>query len=188
MLACYLSTKPDIRLRLFEELKTVMPSDDTVPQLQQLERLPYLTAVIHETLRLGHPLSHRLLRSYPDRVLRYGGMEIPPGTSVGMTAVLIHTNPDIFPRPEEFLPERWLGDDKQKLKHYLVPFSRGTRGCIGINLAYAELYLSVALIYRRYKLELQDTIEERDWRITRDLFHGAPAVGARPLLVKVLAA
>jgi cytochrome P450 len=65
-----------------------------------------------------------------------------------MTCALIHLNPHIFPSPYSFQPERWL--ENPRLDRYLVSFSKGARQCLGINLAYAELYLCVAGVWRRY--------------------------------------
>lgn len=102
--------------------------------LQQLEKLPYLTAVIKESLRLSNGVSTRLARVAPDRSIYFRDWEIPKGTPVGMTSTLIHQNPDIYPQPLEFIPERWLDPIKgQRMEMYLVPFSRGSRQCAGIK-------------------------------------------------------
>ena len=102
--------------------------------LQQLERLPYLTAVIKESLRLSNGVSTRLARVAPDRSIYFRDWEIPKGTPVGMTSTLIHQNADIFPEPLEFIPERWLDPVMaQHMEKYLVPFSRGSRQCAGIK-------------------------------------------------------
>jgi cytochrome P450 len=65
-----------------------------------------------------------------------------------MTSYLIHHNERIFPDSHAFQPQRWL--DNPRLDRYLISFSKGTRQCAGINLAYAELYLALATIFRRY--------------------------------------
>ena len=60
-------------------------------------------------------------------------------TIVGMSHLIIHTNPDIFPEPERFKPERWLESDSEKsesLDAYLVAFSRGPRSCLGIKYVF----------------------------------------------------
>lgn len=62
--------------------------------------------------------------------------EIPTGTPVGMTAVLVHLNADLFPEPRAFRPERWLDADgkrDRRLEKYILSFSRGSRQCIGIK-------------------------------------------------------
>ena len=68
-------------------------------------------------------MSTRLQRIAPDEALHYKGWAIPPGTSTGMTAVLVHTNPEIFPDPHTFNPERWV--ENPRLDKYLLSFSKG---------------------------------------------------------------
>ncbi|KAL6718626.1 hypothetical protein ACLMJK_002860 [Lecanora helva] len=119
--------------KLQTELKTVMPHSDSQPKWSQLEQLPYLTAVILEGLRWGHGVTHRLQRISPDIALQYHDYIIPPGTPVGMSAPLIHSDPTIFPSPRSFRPSRWLESSSTDLRKYLVSFSKGTRQCLGIK-------------------------------------------------------
>lgn len=85
-----------------------------------------------------------------------------------MTSVLVHLNPTIFPEPKLFRPERWL--DNPSLSRYLVSFSKGSRGCLGINLAYAEIYLCLANVLHRFPgMEVHDTVKE-DVEIQADYY------------------
>lgn len=65
-----------------------------------------------------------------------------------MTAYFLHTDPAIFPRPYDFIPERWLDNVSPQMTRSFVPFSRGSRSCIGMNLAMAEINLTLAALYR----------------------------------------
>jgi cytochrome P450 len=130
----HLVEQPEKLKRLRAEIRSVMPDPHQPATLQQLEKLPYLTCVIMESLRLSNGVSTRLARIAPDRNLYFHDWVIPKGTPVGMTSVLIHQNADIFPQPSEFIPERWLDPkEKQRMERYLVPFSKGTRQCLGIK-------------------------------------------------------
>jgi len=130
----HLVVQPEKLKRLRTEIRSVMPDPFQPATLQQLEQLPYLTGVIMEGLRLSNGVSTRLARVAPDRSLYFHDWVIPKGTPVGMTSVLIHQNPDIFPQPLEFIPERWLDPkEKQRMERYLVPFSKGTRVCLGMK-------------------------------------------------------
>lgn len=63
-------------------------------------------------------------------------------------------NEAVYPDPQKYLPERWLSDDAaamQNLERGWAPFSRGSRGCIGINLALAEVYITIGTLVRRFK-------------------------------------
>ena len=149
----HLLASPRILSKLKAELQASLPSDQLHVPLPQLERLPYLTAIIQEGLRLSYGVSSRLQRYSPDKDLVFNAKDgrswvIPAGTPVGMTSVLLHHDETIFPDSHAFVPERWL--DNPKLGKYLVAFSKGSRQCLGINLAYAEMYLTLSSIFRTF--------------------------------------
>jgi cytochrome P450 len=119
----HLLSKPHLLAKLREELLDVFPNPDILPKEIEFEKLPYLNGVVHEGLRLAYGVSTRLQRIDPDETMQYGKWTIPPGTSTGMTGLLIHQNPDIFPDPLEFKPERWV--ENPRLDKYLMSFSKG---------------------------------------------------------------
>ena len=183
--AYHISANPSVRQRLWKELKTAIPDPNGQVSLPELEKLPYLTAVIQEGLRLSDPVGHRITRQFPDKTLDYHGKTIPAGATVSMTTLLIHQNEDIFPEPLTYRPERWLGATGKPLERYLVSFSRGPRACLGINLARAELYLILALIYRRFDFDVSAVVRERDIDFSRDFLLAAQAKDTPGILVKV---
>ncbi|KAH7380825.1 cytochrome P450 [Cadophora sp. MPI-SDFR-AT-0126] len=129
------------------ELLTIKRDGETLNSiLIQLEKLPFLTGVIKESLRLSYGPSLRLPRIDPEKPIQFHDWVIPPGTSVSMTTVLMHHDENIFPDSKEFKPERWLGGDKG-LDKYMTAFSGGSRACLGITLAWAELYLGFAGVF-----------------------------------------
>lgn len=172
--------------RLYNELKTAIPdpSPESFSSLAVLEKLPYLSAVVQESLRLCNPVTHRLSRVFPDKALRYQDYVIPPGSTVGMTSMLIHENERIFPEPYKFRPERWLKEGQQ-LDRYLVPFNRGARVCLGLNLARTELFLILAVLFRQFKFDVSQVSRERDIDLTRDFIIGAAAADSPGILVGV---
>lgn len=133
ILVYHILDNPSILVKVQRELKTVMSDRDAKSRWQQVEQLPYLSAVITEGLRFSYGASHRLQRISPDVVLQYKDWTIPPGTPVGMTSVLIHNNPTIFPDPRKFDPERWLQPSATQLRKYFVSFSKGSRSCLGMK-------------------------------------------------------
>jgi hypothetical protein len=165
----------------------------------RLAKLPYLSAVIYEGLRLSFGVSHRLQRVSPDLPLTYKDWTIPAGTPISQTQMFILLDPDIFPRPNEFIPDRWLPTDQREentvfpdprdAKKYLVPFSRGSRSCLGINLAYAELFLTVGSLFRPkalggVELDLFETGSE-EMAIEHDFFNPSPSLNAKGVRVLV---
>ena len=179
----FILANPLILQTLQNELQTAIPDPLSPPGLIVLEHLPYLTAVIKEGLRLTHAISHRNARIAPDRALQYKDWTIPAGTVVNMTTYLLHVDPNVYPKPQEFLPQRWLvGRDLEK---YLLPFGKGTRMCLGMNLAYAELYQTLAAVFRRFDMKLYQTTR-RDVDIAHDLLSGTPALDSKGVRVTIV--
>lgn len=85
-----------------------------------------------------------------------------------MTAYFVHHDEAIFPNSHEYIPERWI--ENPRLDKYMVSFTKGTRQCVGINFAYAIMYMTTAAVFRRYggpesvdaveKLELFETTKD----------------------------
>ncbi|KAJ3521435.1 hypothetical protein NMY22_g12318 [Coprinellus aureogranulatus] len=150
--------------RLRGELYDAWPDVDAPMSLEKLEKLPYLTAVIQEALRLSHGVVAPLPRVATE-TKSIGGYIVPQGTVVAMSQTFMHLNPNLFPEPNKFDPERWLKDGSTELLNYLVPFSKGQRQCIGLNLAWAELYLILGNLFRKVDLEMIDTTEkDLEWK------------------------
>ncbi|KAF8871027.1 cytochrome P450 [Infundibulicybe gibba] len=152
----YILENKDVHQHLFEELKSVWPDRDSHITLETLEKLPYLTAVIKESLRMSHGVVTPLPRIVPNDTV-IAGVHVPAGTSVAMGMTFMHNNPRVFPEPGQFRPERWLEPNARILESHLVPFSKGPRSCIGVNLAWCELYLIFANVFRKLEMEVHDT-------------------------------
>lgn len=176
---------PDILHKLKSELASAIPDPEKLPPLQQLEQLPYLSAVVSEGFRKSYGVSHRLQRVSPNAPLVYKDWVIPPGTPVGMTSLFMHDNPKHFPNPDEFRPERWLeggNESRERLKKYLVNFSKGTRGCLGIYLAHTEIYMTLAAVFRRFDMKLYETTRA-DVDIVHDFFNPSARLDSKGVRV-----
>ena len=145
--------------------------------LKTLEKLPYLQASIKEALRLGSSVSGRLPRVNRSNAMTYihpSGVEyvLPPNTVISTSMRDLHLNPDIFPAPRRFSPERWLKSGPEELKRMekaFVPFGRGSRVCLGLELAKDEITLLTGNLFHRFDLELYKTTEW-DINIQHDFF------------------
>lgn len=71
-----------------------------------------------------------------------------------MSGTFVHESEVLFHDAKTFNPERWLTDDSAVLERWLVTFSKGPRMCIGQNLAYCEMFLGFAALFRRFDLSL----------------------------------
>ncbi|KAL4938902.1 hypothetical protein BDV06DRAFT_214721 [Aspergillus oleicola] len=180
----HIAANESIRQKLQTELCTAIPDASAPLSLAHLEQLPYLLAVVNEGLRLCAPVTHRLTRQFPDRTLTCNNYTIPAGCSVSVTLPLILENESIFPEPRAFRPDRWIGQEKH-LEKYLIPFSRGPRACLGLNLARAEIVLILAAVFRDFTFDVSAVVRERDVDTTRDLILAQTAPDSPGLLVKV---
>ncbi|GME65035.1 Cytochrome P450 [Neofusicoccum parvum] len=153
----HLLRQPGEYERLKEELRATWPvvEGGPAPGARELERLPYLDAVIKEALRMSSGVVAGLLRVVPEEGATIAGTSVPGGTVVSCSSIFVHFNPDIFPDPHAFRPERWL--ENPDLDNWLVAFSRGPRMCLGINLAWAELRLCFAHVYRKFDMKLAES-------------------------------
>ncbi|CEL06536.1 hypothetical protein ASPCAL09709 [Aspergillus calidoustus] len=181
--AYYIYQDQNVLRRLREEVQTVLPTPTSTCALSELEQLPYLSAVVSESLRVANPVIGRTPRVAPDEALKYKNYTIPPGTPISSSSLFIHRNETIFPNPTHFNPDRWLQAKGQRLDRYLTSFTKGSRACLGINLAYAEMYIALAHLVRRIDLEIDNTHPE-EMEVKRDFFvwyteHDEPRVRAR---------
>ncbi|KAH7066183.1 cytochrome P450 [Paraphoma chrysanthemicola] len=127
-----------IQRKLIEECRNIDSKavNNGVVDLEVADRLPYLNAVIKETLRLYAPLPASEPRSSPTDML-IDGYNIPRGTICSMAPYSLHRNPDVFPDPLTWQPERWLKDEDDTaliaMKKWWWSFSSGARMCIGMQ-------------------------------------------------------
>ncbi|CEJ89739.1 hypothetical protein VHEMI05564 [[Torrubiella] hemipterigena] len=136
-----------IRSRLVEELQTLPDSYED----SHLKELNYLDCVLQETLRLWTAAPSSLPRCVPKGGLQAGRHYIPEGVTVSTQAYTLHRNGAVFPRPAVFDPSRWE-HTTDEMKRSMMPFGRGPRICIGMQLAMQEMRRTAA----RFFLEFPD--------------------------------
>lgn len=140
MFAIWCLSRPEHRhfqQKLIEEVHRI--SDDSlnadgIPCVEGSDKLSYVNAVIKETLRLFAPLPGSEPRSSANNAT-IDGYAIPARTVVSISPYTLHRNPEIFPDPERFNPERWVDEskDQAEMKKWFWAFSSGGRMCIGIQ-------------------------------------------------------
>jgi cytochrome P450 len=140
----------------------------------------YLDAVVKESLRIRPvvPGIGRVVRGEPFEV---GGYEIPPGTEINPSIRLVHRRAEEYPRPGEFRPERFLGDDPPDTYTW-IPFGGGTRRCLGASFASLEMRVVLEQVLGRADLRPVGRRPERAIRrgVTMIPRHGARAELAGP--------
>jgi cytochrome P450 len=134
----------------------------------------YLTATIQETLRL-RPVISIVLRKLTEPV-EIGGYELPAGVSVAPCVYLVHRNPEIYPEPDRFLPERFL--DNPPGTYTWIPFGGGVRRCLGASFAQFEMAVVLRELVRRHEIHPASPKSERIFRraITETPRHNAKVV------------
>lgn len=134
----------------------------------KVNELPYTTAVIKETLRLRTPAG-TLRKCTQDFALVEDGVQYPAQDCVVQTTpAALHRHPDLWPRPDEFIPERFLvaeDDPLHPVKNAFRPFELGTTRCIGEELAMMEMKLAMVFTLRELDMDfnynLWDKIQGR---------------------------
>ncbi|KAH9871610.1 hypothetical protein J1614_005865 [Plenodomus biglobosus] len=165
-LTYYLLTTPASMQNLVCEIRGKF-ADDGDMTMERLAALPYLNACIKESFRVYPPVPLAMPRRVPEDGSTIVGQFIPPGTAVGIPQHAMNTQPRNFKLPMEYIPERWLGDERFEAdqRHAVQPFSVGTRDCLGKNMAWHEMRLLVAKVLYNFDLELCP--ESRDWNDQR---------------------
>ncbi|MBE3049540.1 cytochrome P450, partial [Candidatus Bathyarchaeota archaeon] len=158
----------DVQKRVREEILGIPDTDS----ISALRNNTYVNAVITETLRLYPSIVSTLPRVIPEP-LQLGEHVIPAGTVVGMAHFVHQRDPHIFPEPERWIPERWL-DRSEEMNGALTVFSFGKRACIGLNLAWEELYMAInAFVRAGVEIRLGKEMEAGEMEI-EDRFAAIP--------------
>ncbi|KAL4804596.1 cytochrome P450 [Aspergillus unguis] len=166
---------PSIVKRLQQELDKAFPDKSTMPDSVTCAQLPFLNAVLSETLRRYPTITGLLPReAQEDSII--DGVHVPKGTNVGTGNLTIHMDSTAFPNPSSFNPDRWLSADTSQLQQAHIPFSIGPRKCIGMSLAELELRVWLAAFFLRFDARLDDSMTEEDMEIY-DSFSASPRGG-----------
>lgn len=146
-----LAQHPEVDARLAEEVERAL--GQRTPTHEDIPQLPFIDAVIKESLRL-YPPAYGVVRQAL-KSCEFCGYTIPAGATLAMFPWVVHRDARYFERPDEFLPDRWLdGLAKRLPRCAYFPFGVGPRVCIGNSFALAELALLVPVIARRFRFRL----------------------------------
>ncbi|MFH6943803.1 cytochrome P450 [Flavobacterium sp. FlaQc-50] len=148
-----LGNNSDVQQKVLEEiLKIEVETEDVVEQLQ---KMTYTNAVLNESMRLYPPAWITDRQNVEDDTL--GGYNIKKGTLIGVSFYELHRNVKYWENPDDFNPERFLGEQKKQSMPYFYPFGAGPRMCIGAGFAIYEMCLAIAHIVKKYKITSVET-------------------------------
>ncbi|KAM8931001.1 cytochrome P450 4B1-like [Pelodytes ibericus] len=146
-----LAKYPNHQQKCREEIREVLGERDTV-EWDDLGKLPYTTMCIKETMRLYPPVPG-IARELDKPITFSDGRRLPKGTNILLSIYLINRCDSIWDNPEVFNPLRFSSDNSSKRHpHAFLPFSAGSRNCIGQNFAMNEMKVAVALTLKRFEL------------------------------------
>ncbi|PQE09679.1 Cytochrome P450 protein [Rutstroemia sp. NJR-2017a BBW] len=175
-------------------LATLRAEIDSVPlSWSNLDKLPYLSAVIEEANRLSFGVTARAARiaheplvytptSYTTSPHQGKSYTIPSGTPISITTLCAHTAETVFPSPYVFDPTRWLGEQGRERRKFQLAFSKGGRKCLGIELASAELCLVTAALVQKFEMKLWET-DKDDVAFLHDYHVAMPKMGSKGVRV-----
>ncbi|XP_012413707.1 cytochrome P450 3A12-like isoform X3 [Trichechus manatus latirostris] len=146
-----MATHPDIQQKLQKEIDATFPNKAT-PTYDAVLQMEYLDMVVKETLRL-YPITARLERICKNDA-EINGVIIPKGTLVMIPIFALQRDPEHWPEPEKFLPERFSRENKDNVDPYLyMPFGSGPRNCIGMRFALMNMKLAVTRILQEFSIK-----------------------------------
>ncbi|MFM1843168.1 MAG: hypothetical protein RLZZ490_1910 [Cyanobacteriota bacterium] len=148
---------PEVKAKILAELADLPAEAGPM----DIARLPYLSAVCNETLRI-YPVAIMTFSRWTETNLNIMDYDIPQGTQLMGCIYLLHQNPDLYPEPEQFKPDRFL--ERQFAPYEYMPFGGGERRCIGDALALFELKLALATLLTHYQFALNNKRPETPQR------------------------
>ncbi|KAM6972440.1 cytochrome P450 4V8 [Aplochiton taeniatus] len=154
-----LGSHPDVQKKVQQELQDVLGVSDRPINVEDLKKLQYLECVVKESLRLFPSVPFFARSICEDCVI--SGFKVPEGVNALIMPYALHRDPNTFPDPEEFRPERFLPENSIRRHPYaFIPFSAGLRNCIGQRFAMMEEKVILASILRSFNIESCQRREE----------------------------
>ncbi|MEE6521163.1 hypothetical protein FKM82_019239, partial [Ascaphus truei] len=145
-----LATHPDVQCKLQNEIDKYLPNK-APPTYDALMQMEYCDMVINESLRL-FPAAGRIERVCK-RTTEINGLTIPGGVVTMIPAYVLHRNPELWPEPEEFQPERFSKENRNAHDPYtFLPFGAGPRNCIGMRFALINMKVAITVLLQNFHL------------------------------------
>ena len=146
-----LAVNQHVQDKLYKEIKAIENEHGSI-DYETLAKLPYLDAVVSETLRKYPPVARLQRHASQSYQLGNTGIKLDKGSMVNILVYVMHHNEEYFPSPEQFKPERFLPENRDQIKPYTyLPFGIGPRNCVGMRFGLLETKLTLAKIIKKYK-------------------------------------
>ncbi|KAM9454125.1 cytochrome P450 3A27-like [Clarias gariepinus] len=147
--------------KLQEEIDATFPNEAEV-DYDTVMNMDYLDAALNESLRL-YPVVFRLERVCK-KTVEINGLIIPKDIAVFVPTYALHRDPEYWPDPETFNPDRFTKENKESIKPYAyMPFGLGPRNCIGMRFAHVAMKLAVVEVLQRFDVSLSEETKVRNF-------------------------
>ncbi|NXR13946.1 CP3AC protein, partial [Semnornis frantzii] len=157
-----LATHPDVQQQLQDEIDANLPNK-AAPTYNALLQMEYLDMVVNECLRLFSPGGR--LERVCKKTVEIKGVTIPKGTVVVIPAHVLHHDPEHWPEPDEFRPERFSKENKESIDPYtFLPFGAGPRNCIGMRFALIIVKMAVVILLQNFSFRTCKDTPVSIWR------------------------
>ncbi|XP_054157192.1 cytochrome P450 6k1-like [Oppia nitens] len=144
-----LAVNQDCQQKLYEE---VTKQFDGKYDYESIGQMPYLEACVAETLRIYSPITSLSRHPVEDYIIDDISLTIPKGMPVMINVSALHRNPEYYPEPDRWNPERFMPYNRDKLVPYTyMPFGLGPRNCVGMRFALMETKTAIAYLITKYK-------------------------------------
>ncbi|MDX6183527.1 cytochrome P450 [Flavobacterium sp. Fl-77] len=144
-----LAKHPEIQHKILQEIHQIEAETDNV--FDRLQKMTYINAVLNESMRLYPPAWIVDRENVSDDSI--GDYNLLKGTLIGVSFYELHRNPKYWKNPQEFNPERFLGEQKKESMQYFYPFGAGPRMCIGVGFAIYEMCLTLSYLVKNYEIK-----------------------------------
>ncbi|XP_061867142.1 thromboxane-A synthase [Colius striatus] len=146
-----LATNPECQEKVLQEVDE-FSAKHMVPDYQNVQELPYLDMVIAETLRMYPPAFRFTREAAKDCIVL--GQRIPAGAVIEIAVGHLHHNPEFWPEPEKFIPERFTEEAKKEQHPFAyLPFGAGSRGCIGMKMGLLGTKMTLLRILQKFRFK-----------------------------------
>jgi cytochrome P450 family 6 len=146
-----LATNLDIQNKLRDELTAGIEENDGKLTYEMLFGFKYLDMVINESLRMYPPIADNVRKAAGDYQIAGTKLVIPKDTLISINTISLQNDPQYYPEPEKFIPERFSDENVKNIKPFtFIPFGEGNRQCLGMRFGLMQSKMGIAKLITNF--------------------------------------